>query len=236
MKKTILLSSVLAVGAAFAVTSTEVASTEVGVMGVAMPTKAALIAVPFLGYDTTDIVVADMVNTAELAAGSKLYVPNDSGKYDVWTLNASKQWEKTSSNVVIGNDGAESGETANANEVTTKRGGSFWLEPATGSSANCYLLGKPVSGDGSSAVVPGKWNLIGNTSGAVVTLSEKTGFLSGDRVAVPNGNYLQIYSWDEKKGWWLTRTQINQEIKVPAGTGIWFFAAAKSPSGRTIQW
>ena len=235
MKKTILLSSVLAVGAAFAVTSTEVASTEVGVMGVAMPTKAALIAVPFLGYDTTDIVVADMVNTAELAAGSKLYVPNDSGKYDVWTLNASKQWEKTSSNVVIGNDGAESGETANANEVTTKRGGSFWLEPAKDSSDNCYLLGKPASGDGSSAVVPGKWNLIGNTSGAEVTLSQ-TGFLPGDRVAVPSGDYLKIYSWDKDKGWWLTRKQIEQEIKVPAGTGIWFFAAAKSSSDRTIQW
>ena len=126
MKKTILLSSILAVGAAFA--SATVDSTEIGVMGIDMPTGSGLIAVPFLGYDTENIVVADMVNTAELAPGSKLYVPNTSGNYEVRTVNSCKAWDKTAS-VAIGTSVA-AGAGVEANKVTTARGGSFWLDPA----------------------------------------------------------------------------------------------------------
>ena len=239
MKKTILLSSILAVGAAFA--DATVNSTEVGVMGVAMPTKAALIAVPFLGYDVSAITIADMVNTAELAVGSKLYAPNGSGQYNVWELKSgegnTKFWDKTSSNVTIGNAGTQETVTPNANTVTTARGEAFWLEPAPATSAeNCYLLGKPADTTGTSVAVADKWNLIGNTSGQPVKLPSG-GFVRGDMVSVPqeNGNLL-TYNWKSDKNWWLRQgaeIKDNQEITIPAGQGIWFFAKG---SDRTITW
>ena len=226
MKKTILLSSILAAGAVFA--EAKVDSTEIGVMGIKMPTRAALIAVPFLGYDTTDIKVADMVNTAELAAGSKLYVPNDSGKYDVWTLNASKKWEKTSSNVVIGNDGAESGETANANEVTTKRGGSFWLEPAGTPTGNCYLLGKPTSATGSSALVSDKWNLVGNTAGVAKDVPVGK---EGEKVCVPNAAG-GLTTYTVRSGGWLNGRNPKCTVTIQPGQGFWYLSKGTT----SISW
>lgn len=225
MKKTILLSSILAVGAAFAVT---VDSTEIGVMGVAMPKQAALIAVPFLGYDTVDIKVADMVNTAELANGSKLYVPNDSGTYDIWTL-ASGQWSKTSSNIVIGDNTASNAGTPAANEVTTKRGGSFWLEPANGTSAeNCYLLGKPTTEQGESVLVVDKWNLIGNTSDAAVPLAVGA---EGDKVCIPNANGV-LDTYTVRSGKWLKGRKTSDTVSIAPGLGVWYLAK----SARTIKW
>ena len=239
MKKTILLSSILAVGAAFA--DATVNSTEVGVMGVAMPKQATLIAVPFLGYDVTDITIADMVNTAELALGSKLYAPNGSGQYNVWELKSgegnTRFWDKTSTNVTIGNAGTQEIVTPNANTVTTARGEAFWLEPANGTLAeNCYLLGKPADTTGTSVAVADKWNLIGNTSGQPVTLPD-TGFERGDMVSVPQEDgKLLTYNWKETLNWWLrvgaTPTG-GQKITIQPGQGIWFFAKG---SNRTITW
>lgn len=226
MKKTILLSSILAVGAAFAEVVVE--STEIGVMGVAMPKQAALIAVPFLGYDTTDIVVADMVNTAELAAGSKLYVPNGSGNYDIWTLTDGK-WSKTIENIVIGDNTASNVGTPAANEVTTKRGGSFWLKPANGTAAeNCYLLGKPTAEQGESVLVVDKWNLIGNTSGSTVYLDVGA---EGDKVCIPNANG-GLDTYTVRDGKWLKGRVTSETVAIAPGLGIWYLAK----SARTIKW
>lgn len=224
MKKTILLSSILAVGAAFA--NATVPSTEVGVMGVTMPTKAALIAVPFLGYNDGDIVVADMVNTAELAVDSKLYVPNNSGKYDVWTLDTNKRWQKTSSNVVIGDNAASNVGTPDANEVTTKRGGSFWLEPAGTPTGNCYLLGKPTSATGSSALVSEKWNLIGNTAGVAKAIPAGA---EGEKVCVPNtAGGLDTYTYRAKAkpagGWAKEGARDAVTVTIEPGQGFWYLS------------
>ena len=220
MKKTILLSSILAVGAAFA--DATVNSTEVGVMGVAMPKQAALIAVPFLGYNDGDIVVAEMVNTAELAAGSKLYVPNASGNYDVWTLVEGK-WSKTEENVVIGDNTASNVGTPDANKVTTERGGSFWLEPASGTSAdNCYLLGKPGE-DGSSKIVANKWNLIGNTAGVAKDVPAGA---EGEKVCVPNAaGGLDTYTYRAKaKGWAKEGARTADTVTIEPGQGFWYLS------------
>lgn len=230
MKKTILLSSILAVGAAFA--GATVNSTEVGVMGVAMPTKAALIAVPFLGYDVSAITIADMVNTAELAVGSKLYAPNGSGQYNVWELKSgegnTKFWDKTSSNVTIGNAGTQETVTPNANTVTTARGEAFWLEPAPETSAeNCYLLGKPASSAGESALVADKWNLIGNTSGDEMGKSIPIG-QEGEKVCVPNAaGGLTTYTYRKKVGGWAKEgasARVADTVTIEPGQGFWYLS------------
>lgn len=247
MKKTILLSSILAAGAAFAAvtpTPIEVNSTEVGVIKLAKPTKATLIAVPFLGYEGGDIKVADMINTAELEAGTKLYVPNVSNDgtltYEVWTLSSEKKWGTPKTIIDINNLGeAKDATGAAANESSVARGGSYWLEPAArpaaGSEENIYLLGRPTSQDGTSTAVGGKWNLVGNASAAAVVLGAATKL---DQIAIQqsDGNF-RYYTYQGTLGWSYQndddgKWNIRQDPSVALGYGLWFKPANTS----TIDW
>ena len=228
MKKTILLSSILAVGAAFAVT---VDSTEIGVLGIDKPTaNADLIAVPFEGYDAANITVADMVNTAELEVGTELYVPNASGKYDVWTLGSDRKWTNTVNNGVIGNGGATEGSGPDAAAVTTTRGSAFWLKPPSAGAAvgTCYLLGKPVSGTGSSALESGKWNLVGNTAG--VTNAVPVG-MEGEKVCVPNAAG-GLTTYTVRNNGWLNGRTSGCTVAIPPGQGFWYLSKGTS----SISW
>ena len=239
MKKTILLSSILAVSMAFA--DKTVDSTEVAVMGLTIPSKATLFAVPFLGYTTDAITVADMVNTAELAEDSKLYVPNTDGTYDVWTLGEDKKWKETQTNVNIGN--GDNGDTSTsesagvaAKAVQTGRGGAFWLEPASGSGI-FYLLGKPASDAGTSTAVGGKWNLVGNASEAALT-TLKAAAAQRDQVAIQIDGKLRYYMYmGADNGWCYQRSndggwETKQNLPVALGQGLWFKPAATA----TINW
>lgn len=241
MKKTILLSGILAVGVALAdPTPSTVDSTEIGVMGLAMPSTTSLIAVPFVGYDSSAIMVADMVNTAELGLGSKLYVPDGNGKYNIWALQSgggdAKVWTKTVQVAITKTDAKES-VSPNAAEVGSNRGDAFWLEPVPLSDAasTLYLLGKPVSEAGVSTAAAGKWSLIGNTSG--IEAVPTGAFASGDMIAVPQSNgKLMTYNYNATKGWWIREGLAvvgEQTITVAPGAGIWFFAKG---SQRTITW
>ena len=233
MKKTILLSSILAVSMAFA--DKTVDSTEVAVMGLTIPSKAILFAVPFLGYTTDEITVADMVNTAELAEDSKLYVPNTDGTYDVWTLGEDKKWKETQTNVNIGNGGTSESAGVAAKAVQTGRGGAFWLEPASGSGI-FYLLGKPAAA-GTSTAVGGTWNLVGNASDKKLT-TLKAAAAQRDQVAIQIDGKLRYYMYMGADNGWCCQNEVtgdwekNQDLPVELGQGLWFKPAATA----TINW
>lgn len=246
MKKTILLSSILAVGAAFAdVTPIEVNSTEVGVIKLAKPTKATLIAVPFLGYEGGDIKVADMINTAELAVGTKLYVPNNSTgtlTYNVWTLSANGKWVEPKTIIDINNLGeAKDATGAAANESSVARGGSYWLEPPAEPPANStdttsfYLLGKPGAEAGTTRALAGKWNLVGNASTA--SLAALGGAVTkNDQVSIlVNGKFREYIYKGVANGWCYTDStglHKNAPLPVNLGQGLWFRPTENS----TINW
>ena len=79
MKKTILLSSILAVGAALATDTVVLSANAIGALDVTItnaPTQQ-LIAAPFVGYGTEGAVaVKDIVKTSNLAENSKMYFPD----------------------------------------------------------------------------------------------------------------------------------------------------------------
>ena len=221
MKKTILLSSILAVGAAFA--DATVNSTEIGVMGVDKPTSAAnLIAVPFEGYGDPAITVKDMINTPELEVGTELYVPNASGKYDVWTLGSDGKWTNTESNIVIGNGGATESSGPDAAGVTTARGSAFWLKPPAGGakSGNCYLLGKWDGSDGSSTLAKDKWNLVGNTAGEPKAVPVG---VEGEKVCVPN-DAGGLITYTVRNGGWLNGRKTDCTVTIQPGQGFWYLS------------
>ena len=253
MKKMILLSSIFAAGALFAdnaaPTSTEVASTEVGVMGISISQKATLIAVPFLGYGVTetDIMVADMVNTAQLDLGSKLYAPNASGQYNVWELQSgtdnTKVWAKTAENVTISSAGVRANVTPSADAVTTARGGAFWLEPANESGTQVYLLGKPASDEGkSSSLAIGKWNMIGNTSKYRANLKTFAA-AKRDQIAIQVEGNFRYYTYnggwcyqDNTGEWQRGKENEGVDLFVEIGQGLWFKPATSGISPTEIDW
>ncbi len=200
-------------------------------MGLHTPSAASLIAVPFLGYAGGDIKVSDMVNTPQLGVGSKLYVPNEDGTYNVWTKGSDGKWAESAQNVIIGADGvATAGETPAAKDVTTKRGGAFWLEPNGSSEKIFYLLGQPTDATGSSALVSGKWNLIGNTSEAPKDI---TAGVEGEKVCVPNGTGILItYTFSTTKKGWMNGRTVYEKVTIQPGKGFWYL----SKGTETINW
>ena len=248
MKKTILLSSLFAVGAAFAATEVDsgnaVGALDLSVSNNVPSQQQTLISVPFVGYETGGAVkVADMVMTSNLADGSKLYVANaTAGGYDSWKLEEGT-W-KADKKVTIGPSGVVEGEALDQNAATVPRGGSFWLEPqfSSGTEGTIYLLGQKGAGDGVSAATGNAWNLLGNASVGAVQLennSETSGFTDGDQVVVQVNGKLRYYTYKGSKGGWRYTTSAGKwsvpstdRLTIAAGQGFWF----RSATAKNISW
>lgn len=230
MKKTILLSSILAVGAAFAeAPGTDVESANlVGALDVTISTTRAqtLVSVPFLGYGGGAVTVQDMVKTSNLGEGSKLYVADGSGGYNTWTLNAGGTWV-ADGKVIIGDDGsASTGASEHQGTATVARGGAFWIKPSNTSGNKVYLLGQGDTTAGSSTVVPNVWNLVGNTAAEAKTIAT-SGYTAGDKICVQkddtNGTLLTYtYRSKDPAGWY--KAGKLETLTIQPGQGFWFFS------------
>ena len=224
MKKTILLSSLFAVGAAFAGEVTN--ANAVAALDLAVTTAAAqtLVAVPFEGFEEGGKVkVNDIVKTSNLGDGSKLYVPNAEGKYDTWTLTDG-EW-KADVQVEIGTAGTPVEKSGVAStEVLVDRGSAFWIQPvATG---KIFLLGQAADGAGSSTAGDG-WHLLGNAS---VDAKVIAGGDKDDTIVVQVDGHLRYYTYSTKKNAWRYTTDkgtLSDPTKDPLltiapGQGFWY--------------
>lgn len=232
MKKTILLSTIFAVGAAFADGTDIQSSNAIGALNLSITNSAAqtLVAVPFLGYEAGSAVkVKDMVKTSNLGTGSKLYVPDGNGAYNTWTLNASGQWI-ADAKVTINANGLPTAGQSDSEDVTVKRGDAFWIEPVN-AAGTIYLLGQDAE-PGTSAVSPG-WNLIGNASTRDVMYSKVAD--NFDQIVIQVAGKLRYYTYKSGKGWRYQKDNgawCSDPPCIEAGQGLWYKAA----SGGTIQW
>ena len=238
MKKTILLSSLFAVGAAFA--TTVESGNAVGALDKQISTSDAnqiLISVPFLGYENGGAVkVCDMVKTSNLDEGSKLYVPDDKGTYNTWTLNASGEWVADLKVTIVnfGTPGVEPSD--NQANATVERGSAFWLQPKfrTGTTTDTiFLLGQGVADDGQSTAAQG-WNLIGNASLKDVDLKDLEA-ATDDQIVVQENGALRYYTFKEGKGWRYTnggKWVANGLVTIKPGQGLWY----KPATAKTIDW
>lgn len=226
MKKTILLSSIFAVGAAFAAATVD-SPNVIGTLPVEVSTGQQLMAAPFADSDGT-IAVNDMVKTDDLSNGDALYVAKSDG-YEKWTFNATTRKWDPAKKVTIGADGsAVVGDEFTADEVRVKRGDAFWLQTAKG--GNVTLLGSK-SEFPPAVAVANKWNLVSNPTIGPKTLA---GGVNGDKVAVPSAatdGYLRVYTFRSGSGWWYADgdgRHFNQTITVHAGKGVWYFASGSN--------
>ena len=217
MKKTILLSSIFAVGAAFATTAVnsdnEIAALPVDV-GTGVPQ---LVTVPFAGYDGGDIKVDEMIKSFGLGTGTQLYVATGDGKtYNTWTLQDDGSWRADNQYKVEGNALVQA-ETKTTSEVTIARGNSFWVKPA--SAGQVVMLGQKPTGAASVDLASGKWNLVGNPTLSQITISMEmfSGAQRGDQLVVPQEDgklvYYTLKNATSGLGW--------KDVKIPAGKGFW---------------
>ena len=247
MKKTILLSSLFAVGAAFA--TTVESGNAVGALDKQISTSDAtqiLISVPFLGYENDGAVkVCDMVKTSNLDAGSKLYVPDGTGTYNTWTLklvNEKLEWVADAKVTIVKGGAPSVGTSANQNDATVERGSAFWLEPKfkTGESSDTiFLLGQAADGAGSSTAGNG-WHLLGNAS---VDAKVITGVCDKDDTIVVQANgHLRYYTYSTKKSAWRYTTDdgtlsdpTNDPLTIDPGQGFWYNSKV-SVESVTFNW
>lgn len=240
MKKTILLSSLFAVGAAFAATEVD-SGNAVGALDLSVSNNVqqqTLISVPFVGYEDGGAVkVKDMVKTSNLADNSKLYVADGNGGYHTWKLDNGAWVADKKVAIDVGGQPSAS-DTDRQDTVTVNRGDSFWLEPVFAKSATSgtiYLLGQKGDGAGSSSAAA-QWNLLGNASVSPVTLSNEStsGFSDGEQVVVQVNGKLRYYTYKSGKGWRYTTggKWSSNPLTIAAGQGFWYRAVGS----KTIDW
>ena len=236
MKKAILLSSVFAVGAAFA---TEVTSgNAIGVLKFSTTDRPAemLVAVPFAGYGSAacNVKVTDLISTAGLPENTVLRVASATpNKYDAWKL-VGHEWIPLNVAEIDSKGQGKVSDIGSAADKTIGRGNSVWLD-FTGleKPTSVTLLGQE-PGEGSLALVSGKWNLIGNP-GVTTTFdlaSSITGVGTRDQICVQDANgKLTTYTctYSDKSWKWKTRnddgiTITVKSLTIKPGEGCWYFA------------
>lgn len=238
MKKTLLLASVFAVGAALA---TDFGSANaLGVLQVSGSSKPkrVLLSVPFAGYgkdaDGKDakIKVSELVETSTLPEDTVLRVACEGGYY-TWKLTADKKWDPVNDEVVSidanGEQDQNKDKTPDADTVEIGRGNSFWLElPEPNGEVMYTLIGQQdLSGTG-VALTGKKWNLVGNpnVSGEYDVASKISGLRQdGDSISVQNTStgLLKTYRYNGTKEKWVWNRIGWDDVKIQPGDGCWVY-------------
>ena len=239
MKKLLTVAALASAAAAYAV------DIEVGTVGVTKITSSAENTIVVTSYgelsgESSAMAVSNIVKTAGLSAGDKLYVLTSKNAYEGYTLTAgaggAKYWQKDL-NYTVGSDGSLSSGTASTSPSipTLTTGSGFWLKRQD-TSKPIVVYGLPPAT--SNVTVSAKSTvLVGN-----MTQTDKaptiTGMAKGDKIYYFKGaNTLPtIYSssgsaWRNKDG---GTKGTNGEPLIAAGTGFWYVSTGNSAV--TIAW
>ena len=243
MKKLLGLTAMLATSLAFADSLTV---GTVGVLAVNCSTKSSIIAASFGNLEDASgstINVSNIVKTANLTAGDRLYVYAN-GTYVGWTLAAgtgdAKYWAKDENTYTIGANGQPVAGTGSDASTTTKTYGEgvFLVRGegyTEGTAFMVYLYGRPVSG--TTTLTGGTTALVGNP-----TSTDKaptiTGMAKGDKIVTVGVNGVQLPTTYNGTAW----SHIDKSTHlpgeglptIPAGTGFWYVTEAGS--NPTISW
>ena len=245
MKRTVLLSLVLA-GAAtcLASTSKEVSSANtIGLLQVTDTTKEyLLVAVPWLDYGTgsESIKVADLIKTATLTSGDKLYVSNGSG-YDVYEL-IDNNWTATKTATIGANGTVTEADTPPATLNPIHRGDAIWLKRSKSNKNPFYIFGQKPDVATVNVTVAEGLNLVASPSANGLVLSSGiAGSGVGDEIIVnsDSGEEAHYYFRAPTAGGnacWCKKQNKTGSVRkeyvattasdvISAGTGFWYKAA-----------
>lgn len=219
MKKLLTIAAIAAATTALAVKS----SNTFGILRVDSSAAQTIVSVPWVAAGGGDINVADVVKTANLNDGDKLYYYNGSD-YTMWTLTRGA-WVQAQN---------ESGETP---AQSISRGGAIILE-RTNPGTCFYLYGQYASDVASTTCVQDGHTLLAPSTTIDFNLN-KSGVMTGtpnanDRIGVPVGDSLALLKYVDGKGWGIQKSDFDtSKATIPAGQGVWYISAGGSP---TFNW
>lgn len=232
MTKLLTIAAIAAASTALAVES----SNTFGILRVDSTAAQTIVSVPWVAAGGGNINVADIVKTANLNNGDKLYYYNTgTTNYRVWELT-NGAWQEA----------VPAGESATQNPVLA-RGNAIILErfaPQDGSIANCfYLYGQYTTDASSTTCVANGYTLLAPSTTEDFNLNA-TGVMSGtpnanDRIGVPVTNdgiqslaLLRYNDTDNK--WGIKKATWDYSLAtIPAGQGVWYISAGGEP---TFTW
>lgn len=202
----------------------------VGVQVVPCDGTNVVLAVPFVATEGGDITVSNLLGTAGLASGDRLF-RWDGDRYERWTLpksgdNAPLQW--TAEQVfTVGKQGTQKKQewSAGADVRTVGVGTGLWLTRTKGAPTRLFLTGTVTNEIPAVSVPAKKFRLVANpleraASPTITTPAE------GDTIQFPtSAGALRVYRfW---KGKWVCCEGGTQKVDlppVPAGTGFWYMS------------
>ena len=239
MKKTILLSTVLAATAALATSKNYDSDNVFGLRSVSYAKDYTLVAIPFVDYGTggteVGVKVNEIIKTSNLSVGDKIYASNGSD-YDCWELQKSgneKIWVSVDKVNIAGSAVTEA-KTTDAAAAALKRGDAFWLVRSAPSASAFYLMGQAPTEEGVTVSLTVGNNLVANTKSAALDISTLEG-VAGDSITLPTaGKADQYFAYNGSA--WLKKTVQNKMTKyvaltdgdkIPAGVGFIYKAATE---------
>lgn len=257
MKKSILLVTALVAAQASFAEETAVSTNQFGLLRVDSTLTNTIVAVPWLDLSGNSspsaVSVADIVKTANLTAGDRLSAYRSDGKYDVWVLNSSKEWEPSETLFV---ENQSTSEAPEADVRTVALGSAFWLyrqNPTSGgNAAPFYIYGQVPASAVTTAVTAGTasapvWNLVANASDAAVALNSLTvssgAINAADEIYIVADGDPTKYTYKDGQGWGCTtRVTVNgrpvnrwtiTDKTISKGTGFWYVSKGGAP---TFTW
>jgi len=235
---------ICAAAASTALFAEDPTSATYAVMNVTNAYTDTVIAVPWVGFNGSDITISNLVNTTTIAAGDKLYMYGSDGKWYAYTKNAAGNLE---GDITVS---SESVTIPDAAEQTVARGNGLILQRAS-AGGNVLLCGRVGSNAIQTTIAANGKTLFANPTTAAVDLNTKfTSATNGDTIAIPlnNGGFNKYTfngtEWGQmtKQATTITingveRTRYNNVWSkcgsIPAGTGAWYEATG---AGYTVQW
>lgn len=214
---------------------------KVGVVKATQPTEIAVIAVPWKQFmDGDHISVSNLVKTANLTPGDKLYI-YEGEKYDVWALDGNRHWQQATSVSSENGEQIVKAPFGAAHEHPVGHGTGVFLERQN-SSVPYYLYGEVDEGASLVTTVEEERMPIANPNLKPFDLNgyyydaDTKGWKysieanEGDVITIPMGKTQRKCIF--KDGGWgyyqkkvengvLKQTWVN-EVKIPAGTGCWY--------------
>lgn len=228
--KTIL--SALAIAAASSALAAVTSSNTFGILRVDSTAAQTIVSVPWLASGGGNINVADVIKTANLNNGDKLYYYNTgTTTYRVWELTDGS-WREA---VPAGESATVSPTLARGNAIILER-----FAPQGGSIAPCfYLYGQYTDTNPSVECVANGYTLLAPTGlNRDCDLNDPNccsfeGVNENDMIYIPNANGVySIYEYDNGK-WGMWKKNFVVGATIPVGSGAWYVSKGGSP---TITW
>lgn len=238
MKKLLSIAVCASAVAAFG-EAVDVSLAEVGVTAIKSSLTNTIVAVSYEDLGGGEITASNVVKTANLSVGDRLYIFNG-GNYQVYQLNSDMVWEPTRMIYLkAGDDDSQTLSSPPAALKTLGVGSGFWLVRPTGweGDGTFYIYGKPFDAAMSTNITHGTTAMVGNPR-RVPKTPTITNAANGDQIHVPddsNVNKIQIYTYIAARSRFESGLRGGKVLSdIPAGTGFWY--VSKGANDVTITW